>query len=132
MPRLLKKKPIVISGRAPRWIVVAAALGAAVILDRREPHRWHAAIVWIVVTFYGVLVFSESRLRYWSFWVLWTLLLVLHLFLMWVIFTKILAAFWIGMVFVIPFAFVESILLLRFVWKMQDKVLAETASAGKR
>ncbi len=63
---------------------------------------------------------------------MWTLLLVLHLFLMWVIFTKILAAFWIGMVFVIPFAFVESILLLRFVWKMQDKVLAETASAGKR
>ena len=44
------------------WSAAVVAIVAAVILDKGSaPHKWHAAIMWTGVTFYGVLIFGPQQ-----------------------------------------------------------------------
>jgi hypothetical protein len=47
------------------WTGVAVALITAIVLDKSStPHKWHAAIMWTVVTLLGVLKFGQRK---WNF-----------------------------------------------------------------
>ncbi len=56
----------------------------------------------------------------WRFWLLWASLLLLHVFVMWWIFDKILPAnhMW-GTMYVIPLGFVEAILLVGLIVRIE-------------
>jgi hypothetical protein len=110
MSRRLKER--IASDDVLGWIGVAAALVAAIALDKgNAPHKWHAAITWTVVAFLGVLKFGQKKWRSWLFWILWALWLVLHVFAMWLIFGRLLPRLILGTLYVVPLAFVEAIFL---------------------
>jgi hypothetical protein len=111
MPRILKKG-LAASDDAIGWIGLALVLLAAIILDKASaPHKWHAAIMWTFLAFFGVLVFDRKKRKSLLFWMFWTAFLVLHVFAMWVIFGRFLPHLVLGTLYVVPIAFIESIFL---------------------
>lgn len=94
------------------WIELASVLAAAIILDKgNAPHKWHAAIMWTFVAFFGVLIFGRKRRSSWLFWAFWTACLALHMIAMWAIFAQLLPRLILGTLYVVPIAFVEAVLL---------------------
>jgi hypothetical protein len=95
------------------WICLTLVLIAAIILDRGSPPRkWHAAIIWTGVALFGLLIFGRQARKFWRFWFFGAVCLVLHVFMMWVIFGQLLPHLILGTLYVIPLAFIESIFLL--------------------
>jgi ABC-type Co2+ transport system permease subunit len=104
------------------WIGIALALIAAIILDKgNTPHKWHAAIVWTFAAFFGVLIFGRKKRGSWLFWIFWATCLILHVLAMWAIFARLLPHLVLGTLYVIPLAFVESILLVGVFSNMERK-----------
>jgi hypothetical protein len=94
------------------WIGLALVLIAAIILDRGSPpHKWHAAIMWTFVALFGALVFGRNKRGSWLFWVFWATCFVLHVAALWVIFSQVFPRLILGTLYVVPLAFIESLLL---------------------
>ena len=94
------------------WSAAVVAIVAAVILDKGSaPHKWHAAIMWTGVTFYGVLIFGRQKWGSWLFWLYWAVCLCLHGFAMWLIFGKLFPRLILGTLYMIPPAFFEALFL---------------------
>ncbi|SRR5260370_3182515 len=129
MSRILKKR-IALSDTAMGWIGAAIGLIAAFILDTKEqPQKWHAAIMWTVCAFGGLISFSRERWASWRFWLLGAVCLVVHVFMMWVIFAKILTFVrFLGTLYVVLPAFIESLLL----WVIIMKVERNPGQSSKR
>lgn len=115
-------------------IVLSAAavtLIAAMILDKdHAPHKWHAAIMWTGVGFYGLLIFSRSKLRSWLFWIYWLACLLLHGFAMWLLFAKLLPSLVLGTLYVVPLAFLEAIFLFVLFSKL-ERTLDNSAHSAR-
>ena len=125
------KKGMSWTDRAFVWSAAAVALLAAIILDKgTAPHKWHAAIMWTGVAFYGVVIFSRPKWRTWQFWVFWAACLVVHVFAMWVIFGQLLPNLVLGTLYVIPLAFLEAIFLLGISLKLERNHRKTGRSSG--
>jgi hypothetical protein len=112
MPKTLKRRNG-LSENALSWIFAAVGLAAAIVLDTDSaPRKWHAAIMWTVVAFSAFLVLNRKKWTSLPFWCFFFPSLLLHLFGMWLIFERLLPSLLLGTLFVIPFAFVESMLLI--------------------
>jgi FtsH-binding integral membrane protein len=103
------KKKTEFSDDALGWIFTGLALVAAILLDKNsEPHnRWHAAIVWTVTAFLGLVVWfrlitRRKRRSLLAFWVFWLACLVVHVYAMRAIFGWLLPRLMIGTLFVGP------------------------------
>jgi hypothetical protein len=105
------------------WIGLALVLIAAIILDRgSQLHKWHAAIMWTFVALFGVLVFGRNKRLSWLFWVFWATCFVLHVAAMWVIFGQVFPRLILGTLYVVPVAFIESLLLFVAFLKIERRV----------
>jgi len=105
------------------WIGLALVLIAAIILDKAsQSHRWHAAIMWTFVALFGVLVFGRNKRTSCLFWVFWATCLALHVVAMWVIFDQLLPRLILGTLYVVPLAFMESLLLVVVFHKLERRV----------
>jgi len=108
------------------WTAVAVALIAAIVLDKGSaPHKWHAAIMWTVVAFLGLLKFSQKKWNSWRFWIFCVACLGLHVFAMWAIFGKLLPRLVLGTLYVIPLAVVEAIFLTGIFYRLERKLSSE-------
>jgi hypothetical protein len=124
MPKLLKRGNG-LSNKALGWIGIAVALAASIILDKDgQPNKWHPAIMWTVVAFYGLLLFGRKKWRTVRFWCFWLASLALHVFAMWFIFGRLLPRLVLGTLFVVPLAFVETILLTGLFFRVISRVRA--------
>lgn len=122
MSRILRKG-VAIGDDVLGWIGIALVLIAAIILDKGSPlHKWHAAIMWTFVAFFGLLIFSRRRRGIWLFWVFWLVCLVLHLLAMWLIFDQLLPRLILGTLYVVPIAFIEAVFLSVVFSKLERKV----------
>ena len=131
MPRILNKRAAA-SDRILVWIGTALALIAAIILDKGSaPHKWHAAITWTLVAFFGLLIFGRKKRTSWPFWIFWAACLVLHVLAMWLIFGQLLPRLILGTLYVVPIAFIEAILLLVIFSRLERK-LARDSEANSR
>lgn len=108
------KKQKAVSDNTVEWIIAGLALVAIIIFDREGmPQKWHAATMWTGVAFGPSTLWLRKRWRSWSFWLCWTIYLILHVLLMWILFEYLLARVKIlGMLYVVPFAAVEAFVLL--------------------
>lgn len=79
--------------------------------------------MWTVVAFYGVLIFGHRKWSSWQFWIFWATCLIAHVFAMWVIFKELFPHLILGTLYVVPFAFLEAILLVGMFAKLQRKML---------
>jgi hypothetical protein len=125
MPRILTKR-IASYDDAFGWIGIALVLIAAIVLDKGSaPHRWHAAIMWTFVAFFGALIFGRRKRNSWLFWVFWAICLVLHGFAMWLIFGQLFPRLILGTLYVVPIAFVEAIVLVGMFARLERKLASE-------
>jgi hypothetical protein len=126
MHRAPKKTSL--SDDAAGWITVALGLIAAIILDKGSPpHKWHAAIMWTVVALFGVLIWGRQKRNSWIFWFFWAACLLLHVFVMWVIFGQLLPRLILGTLYVVPLAFAESLFLFVLFLRLERKVARHTS-----
>jgi len=98
------------------WIVALLALAAlvtAMIMDSRGlPQKWHAAILWTVTTFGALVLLLRRKWALIPFWGALAICFLMHLLLMWVIFSQLLAeSKKVGMLYAVPFAFIETLFL---------------------
>jgi ABC-type Co2+ transport system permease subunit len=127
------RKGLVPSDDAFGWIGILLVLVAAIILDKGSaPHKWHAAIMWTFVAFFGVLVFGRKKRSSWLFWIFWAACLVLHVFVMWLIFGQFLPRLILGTLYVVPIAFIESILLIGIFSRLERKLAPADLSGASR
>lgn len=123
MPRILKKR-IAGSDDALGWVGLTLVLIAAIILDKgAAPHKWHAAIMWTFVAFFGALIFGRKKRSSWLFWIFWLTCLGLHALAMWLIFGRFFSHLILGTLYVIPIAFIEAIFLVGMFAKL-ERILA--------
>lgn len=102
------------------WTALAAVLLAAIVLDKNSPpHKWHAAIMWTGVAFYGALVFGRRLWASRRFWLFWTTCFVTHVILMWLIFVRFLPNLILGTLYVVPLGFGEAVLVVVAIAKLQ-------------
>ena len=93
-------------------VVVLAAIGAMFGDHYGLSQRWHAALSWTIITFACLIKFCQVMWNSWRFWLGWTVLLILHISLMWLLFAKLLISFAIiGTIYVYPFCLAETFLL---------------------
>lgn len=117
------KEGAVFSDTVIGWVVAAIGLFAAFILDTKEnPQKWHAAIMWTGCAFGAVLILSRAKWGSWRFWLSWMICLIVHIFLMWVIFEKALSRVRLGTLYVILPAFIESLLLSRIMSRIEGNL----------
>ena len=122
MQRVLKRRTVA-SDDALGWIAVAVALIAAIVLDKGSaPHKRHAAIMWTVVAFLGVLKFGHKKWKSWLFWIFCAACLGLHVAAMWLIFAQFLPRLILGTLYVVPIALIEAILLVGMFAKLERRV----------
>jgi hypothetical protein len=126
MHRASKKNSL--SDDAMGWVGIALVLIAAIILDKGSaPHKWHAAIMWTFVAFFGVLIWGRQKRNSWLFWVFWAACLVLQVLAMWVIFGQLLPRLILGTLYVVPLAFFESLFLFVAFLRLERKVAQHTS-----
>jgi hypothetical protein len=102
------------------WISLTLVLIAAIILDKgSQPHKWHAAIMWTFVALFGVLVFGRNKRTSRLLWGFWVTCLCLHIVAMWAIFGQLMPGLILGTLYVVPVAFIESLLLVALFHKLQ-------------
>jgi len=105
------------------WICVVLGLIAAIILDKHSPpHRWHAAIMWTTLALFGLLIWGREKRNLFLFWIFWSACALFHIFAMWVIFSQLLPRLILGTLYVVPFAFVESLFLFIVFLKLERRV----------
>ena len=111
------------------WVAIALGLIAAIILDKgAPPHKWHAAIMWTLVALFGVLIWGRQKRNLWLFWVFWAACLLLHVVAMWVIFGQLLPHLILGTLYVVPLAFIESLVLFVVFLRLERKVVQHTST----
>ena len=117
------KKRIPLSDDTFGWFGLALVVIAAIILDKgSQPHKWHAAIMWTFAALFGLLVFGRNKRTSRLFWLFWATCLVLHIIAMWVIFNQLLPRLILGTLYVVPLAFMESLLLVVGFYKLERMV----------
>lgn len=117
-----------LSDDALGWIGIALGLIVAIILDKGSPpHKWHAAIMWTFVALFGVLVWGRQKRNSWIFWYFWGACLLIHVFVMWVIFGQLLPRLILGTLYVVPLAFAESLFLFVLFLRLERKVARHTS-----
>lgn len=104
----------VVGDDAVYWAGMIAGFVAILFVDHLSmPQKWHAAIMW---TFCALGLATVMGRRWWMsrlFWSLWTILLCLHLLVMWGLFEHLFTAVRVvGMMSVIPFGFIEGFILV--------------------
>ena len=82
----------------------------------------HAAIMWTVVAFFAVLLWGREKWTAVSFWIFWAVCLVLHIIAMWAIFGFLLPRLALGTIYVVPIAFIESVLLAALFFIIERKI----------
>jgi hypothetical protein len=108
----IKKKRIGVRDDALSWLACAAVLAAAIILDKdSEPRKWHGAITWTAITFFGLLIWCRTRRKSLAFWFFWSACLVLHMFAMWLIFGQLLPRLVLDPLVLFPIPVILSIVL---------------------
>ncbi len=113
-----------LSDDALGWVGIALGLIAAVILDKgAPPHKWHAAIMWTFLALFGVLIWGRQKRNSRLFWLFWSACFVFHAIAMWVIFGQLLPRLILGTLYVVPFAFVESLLLFVLFLRLERRVV---------
>jgi hypothetical protein len=92
-------------------IAAACAVSISALFDHWGlSQKWDAAIMWTGVTFAVLVLSNRKALKLLRFWSRWATFLLLHLVLMWIIFSLLLAPFKvIGTLYVVPMAFVEAL-----------------------
>ncbi|MGB6676775.1 MAG: hypothetical protein WBE44_08800 [Terriglobales bacterium] len=116
------------SDDAVGWIGIALGLIAAIILDKGSPpHKWHAAIMWTFLALFGVLIWGRQERNSRMFWFFWAACLLLHVFVMWVIFGQLLPRLILGTLYVVPLAFAESLFLFVLFLRLERKVARHTS-----
>ena len=127
MERASKKTSL--SDDAIGWVGIALGLIAAIVLDKGSAqHKWHAAIMWTFVAFFGVLIWGRRKRNswllwlLWLFWLFWAACLVLHVIAMGVIFGQLLPRLILGTLYVVPLAFFESLFLVVAFLGLERKV----------
>jgi hypothetical protein len=129
MARRLKNR-IDPTGDALGWTGLALALIAAIVLDKGSPtHKWHAAVMWTFVALFGVLIFGRQKRGSWQFWIFWATCLIFHVFAMWAVFDQLFPRLILGTLYVVPLAFVESILLVGLFFRL-ERSLEQARSRG--
>jgi len=78
--------------------------------------------MWTFVALFGFLVFGRSKRGSWLFWAFWATCFVLHVAAMWLIFGQVLPRLILGTLYVVPVAFIESLLLLVVFFKLERRV----------
>ena len=71
----------------------------------------------------------------WLFWIFWGACLVLQVFAMWLIFGQLLPRLILGILYVVPVAFIEAILLIGIFLRLERKlasVHSDHAKSGMR
>lgn len=122
MPRKLGYR-VAASDEVLGWVGIALVLVAAIVLDKGSaPHKWHAAIMWTFVALFGLLILGRKKRASWLFWIFFTVSLAVHVFAMWLIFAQLLPRLILGTLYVVPLAFVESVLLLVLFSTLERKV----------
>ena len=117
------------SDNALGWVSAAFALVAAIILDKNSPpHKWHAAIMWSIVALFGILIWGRDKQNSRLFWTFWVGCVLLQISTMWVIFGKLLPRLVLGTVYVVPLAFIESLLLFVAFLKLERKIAQHTVA----
>lgn len=120
MQRFLTKRSN-LSDTVIGWIAAAIGLIAAFMLDTKDqPQKWHSAIMWTGCTFGGLIIVLREKWTSWRLWLSWAVCLAIHIFVMWLIFAKILPTLRVGTLYMIPIALVELILLRKIMTKFSD------------
>jgi hypothetical protein len=115
------------------WIAVVLLVAAAIILDRGAPlHKWHAALVWTISTFLGIIIFVREYRGSSVFWIFWAVCLLVHVFAMWALFSVLLPRLIIGTVYTFPLAFVESVILCLVFLRLKRRLRTSDAHLRKR
>jgi len=105
------------------WVGIGLGLVAIIMLDKRSPpHKWHAAVMWTFCALFGLLIFGRKKRSSWLFRIFWLACLVLHVFLMWLIFGQLLPRLILGTLYVVPIAFIEAIFLTGMFSKLERKL----------
>jgi len=113
----LKNRKAKLTGKAiddgVSWLFVGICVCAAILLDKAAgSNKWHAAIAWTGIAFSSVVIVLRSQWRSTLFWAKWSILLVCHVGIMWLLFAHLLSKIKVGMLYVMPVAFVETFVLL--------------------
>ena len=131
MPRGLKERSVVEDLLG--WIGIALGLVAIIILDKRTPpHKWHAAVMWTFCALFGLLIFGRKKWSFWLFWIFWAGSLVLHVFMMWVIFGQLLPRLILGTLYVVPVAFIEAVLLIAMFSRLERTLAPGRAGRARK
>ena len=78
--------------------------------------------MWTFVALFGFMVVGRSKRGSWLFWFFWAACVVLHVAAMWVIFGQIFPRLILGTLYVVPLAFIESLLLFVVFVKLERRV----------
>ena len=121
MPRILKRKADLKENLIVALIGLIAIVASIIFNQHGLPQKWHAAIMWTGVAFGTVILSSRKKLTSWRFWLVWVSFLLLHMLMMWVIFAIILSNILVlGMLFVVPVGFLESLLLINIMSRIEN------------
>lgn len=114
--------------------LVALLVGEHYIRDPSNPLRWHAAVMWTVVAFASLFLWSTLFRRSWRFWVFSSAALATHIFAMWYLFGVLLPHALIGTLWVSGLGLIEGFALyILFLWlaPARDKIRPR-AQPGRR
>jgi hypothetical protein len=121
MRKLLKKRADVTENFIVALIGVIAVVVSTIFNGHGLQQKWHAAIMWTGVAFGTVVLSTRKRLNSWRFWLVWISFLLLHVLTMWFLFSIVLSnVLVLGMLYVIPFGFLESILLISVMSRIEN------------
>ncbi len=101
-----------ISDNLLSWFVVGVCLCAAAIISKGKSMHWHAAIAWTAIPFGAVITICRNLWNSSRFWLIWSGLLCSHIGIMWLLFSHFFPTLFVGMLYIMPFAFVETYLVL--------------------
>jgi hypothetical protein len=88
--------------------------------------------MWTFVALFGLLIFGRKKRTTWLFWIFWAACLVLHVFTMWLIFGQLLPRLILGTLYVVPVAFIESMLLLGLFSRLERKLTPSETNSQRR
>ena len=102
-----------VSDNVLSWFFAGVCLCVAVFFDKHgTAPRLHAAIAWTGIPFSSAVMLCRDRWGTTAFWVSWLALLCGHIGLMWLVFCYLFPSAFIGMLYIMPLAFMETYLVL--------------------
>jgi hypothetical protein len=98
-------------------------LAAAIVYAVRAPSKWLTAIFITVVTFVGVISYFRNRWRSRRFWQIIVAALLVHLVLVWVVFSVVLSGIQgVGFLVCVPVIYFEAYIIYRCVLVLDEEI----------